>query len=296
MVLLGGSGGPSWYFSWVAEGSASTPMHVRLGLGILMASFVSSTGNSIHGTLLAFVAWAASCLRLVSWYLSAGRSSQELGAGVIVLGQVRVHPLQEFVGVSHMQHGQDAGSGLVSHDTHASAREGLHFERPAFAIGCMRTNVHGPFASRVLPDHDFRDCSLCVLERYDTGGHFLEDRCFALFEQSQSFFCGAMRWRQGCSFHALMEPPSRAAHELNKHAAGLEATHAGAVTVNPIGRVHALDDLSINRGRAAFMRKEKGTETAIHKHDRGEKYEPMKMSEFSWIDFPTVWSTMSAGT
>ena len=75
---------------------------VLWGLGIRMASFVSSTGNSIHGPLLAFVAWSTSCLRLICWYLSAGRSTQELGARVVVLGQVRVHSLQEFVGVSHM--------------------------------------------------------------------------------------------------------------------------------------------------------------------------------------------------
>ena len=114
---FGGLQSPPWCFWGVAKGSCSTPMRVLWGLGIRMASFVSSTGNSIHGPLLAFVAWSTSCLRLICWYLSAGRSTQELGARVVVLGQVRVHPLQEFVGVSRMEHGQDAFSGLVSHDT-----------------------------------------------------------------------------------------------------------------------------------------------------------------------------------
>ena len=68
---------------------------------------------------------------------------------------------------------------------------------------------------------------------------------------------------------ALIEPPSRVANEFDEHLfdehfAGLQATHAGAVTGHAVGRVHPLNDLSTNR---ALTLKEKAH--MRHEHAQG---------------------------
>lgn len=104
---------------------------------------------------------------------------------------------------------------------------------PGF-VSSFGHDVHGP----LFPFVAWATSCLRLVYRYDG---------LALFEQRKSFFRGAVRWCLDSLVDVCIETPSTVSHESYEHVPWFHAAHSGAVTVNGVCTIHALDDLIMIR-------------------------------------------------